>query len=303
MHIKLTILGNNSAVPGNDRHPTAQIVDIHDQQFLVDCGEGTQIQMQRYGIRRKRINYIFISHLHGDHYFGLIGLLTSMALMGRTAPLYLFGPPALKDIIDLHLSVANTVLSYEIHFTGLKENESAILAETPYFKVQSFPTEHRIPCHGFVFTSKSSGRRIIPEKCREYEIPSAFYRYLKAGEDYTRKDGFEVKNEWVTEDAKKEKRYAYCADTKFTLSFLEYIKGADVIYHESTYLHDLKERAEERFHTTAHQAAELASAAGAGKLLLGHFSSKYAVLDGFYEEASVIFPNTEVSVEGVSYEI
>lgn len=303
MHIKLTILGNNSAIPGNDRHPTAQIIDIHDQQFLADCGEGTQIQMQRYGIRRKRINYIFISHLHGDHYFGLIGLLTSMGLMGRIAPLYLFGPPALKAIIDLHLSVANTVLPYEIHFTGLKENASEVLVDTKYFRVQSFPTDHRIPCHGFLFTSKSSGRKIVPEKCREYEIPSAFYRYLKEGEDYTRKDGFEVKNEWVTEDAKKEKRYAYCADTKFTLSFLEYIKGADAIYHESTYLHDLKERAEERFHTTAHQAAELALAAGVGKLILGHFSSKYAVLDGFYEEASVIFPNTEVSVEGVSYEI
>jgi ribonuclease Z len=303
MNIKLTILGNNSAIPGNDRHPTAQIIDIHDQQFLADCGEGTQIQMQRYNIRRKRINYIFISHLHGDHYFGLIGLLTSMGLMGRVNPLYVFGPPALKDIIDLHLAVANTVLPFELHFKALKEGEAELLVDTPHFKVQSFPTEHRIPCHGFLFTAKNNGRKIIPEKCREYEVPSAFYRYLKEGSDYTRKDGVEVKNEWVTEAGPKEKKYAYCADTKYTLSFLEYIKGADAIYHESTYLHDLKERAEERFHTTAQQAAELALKAQVGRLFLGHFSSKYVELDGFYEEASKVFANVEVTGEGVSYEI
>jgi ribonuclease Z len=303
MNIKLTILGNNSAIPGNDRHPTAQIIDIHDQQFLADCGEGTQIQMQRYNIRRKRINYIFISHLHGDHYFGLIGLLTSMGLMGRINPLYLFGPAALKDIIDLQLSVANTTLPFEIQFTALKDTEAKLLVDTPHFSVQSFPVEHRIPCHGFVFTAKNNGRKIVPERCREYEIPSAFYRHLKEGSDYIRKDGFEVKNEWVTASGPKEKRYAYCADTRFTLSFLQYVKGVDAIYHESTYLHDLKERAEERFHSTAHQAAEFAKAAEAGRLLLGHFSSKYVELDVFREEASKVFPDVEVSVEGMSYEI
>jgi ribonuclease Z len=226
-----------------------------------------------------------------------------MGLMGRINPLYLFGPPALIDIIDLQLSVANTTLPFEIHFTALKDNEAKLLVDTPHFSIQSFPVEHRIPCHGFVFTAKNNGRKIIPEKCREYEIPAAFYRHLKEGSDYIRKDGFEVKNEWVTEPGPKEKRYAYCADTRFTLSFLEYVKGADAIYHESTYLHDLKERAEERFHSTAQQAAEFAKAAGAGRLLLGHFSSKYVELDVFREEASKIFPDVEVSAEGMSYEI
>ncbi len=303
MNIKLTILGNNSAIPGNDRHPSAQIIDIHDQQFLVDCGEGTQMQMQRYSIRRKRINYIFISHLHGDHYFGLIGLLTSMGLMGRTLPLYLFGPQGIKDIIDLQLSVANTVLPFEMIFKALKENEAELLVETPHFKVQSFPVEHRIPCHGFLFKAKNNGRKINPEKCREYEIPSAFYRYLKEGSDYTRKDGVEVKNEWVTESGPHEKSYAYCADTKYTLSFLEYIKNADAIYHESTYLHDLKERAEERFHSTAQQAAELALEANIGHLYLGHFSSKYSELTPFYDEASKVFVNVTVTEEGMTYDI
>lgn len=303
MHIKLTILGNNSAIPGNDRHPTAQVIDIHDQLFLLDCGEGTQIQMQRYGVRRKRINYIFISHLHGDHYFGLIGLLTSMGLMGRTLPLHLFGPPQLKEIIDLQLAVANTTLPFEILFESLQPGQVQLLVDTAHFQVKAFPVEHRIDCHGFVLHAKNKGRKIIPEKCREYEVPSAFYTHLKEGSDYTRKDGKIILNEWVTEPGPKEKSYAYCADTKYTLSFLEHIENVDALYHESTYLHDLEERAAERFHSTARQAAEIAKTANAGRLFLGHFSSKYGELNGFYEEASAVFPNVEVSVEGTTYEI
>lgn len=303
MTIKVTILGNNSALPAFDRHPTAQVIDIREQQFLLDCGEGTQIQMQRYNIRRRRIHYIFISHLHGDHYFGLIGLLTSMGLMGRTAALYLYGPPQLKDIVDLHLSVANTVLPYEIVFTPLEAGEARLLVDTPHYAVHSFPVEHRIPCHGFSFTAKSGGRKLLPEKCKEYEVPAAFYPHLKQGEDYTRRDGFLVKNEWVTEAGPADKRYVYCADTLYTHSFLSHIKGADAVYHESTYLDDQRERAGERFHSTAAQAAELAKAAQAKRLFLGHFSSKYQDLTAFYDEASTIFPDVEVTMEGTTYEI
>ena len=303
MNIKLTILGNNSAIPAYDRHPTAQVIDIREQQFLIDCGEGTQMQMQRFNVRRRRINYIFISHLHGDHYFGLIGLLTSMGLMSRTAPLHLFGPTMLKDIIDLHLSVAGVNLPYEIIFTALEEGVSALLVDTPYYAVKSFPVEHRISCHGFLFTAKSSGRKLNPEKCKEYEIPSSFYPHLKQGEDYTRRDGFIVKNGLVTEAGPKDKTYAYCADTRYTLSYLEHIKGADAMYHESTYLDDLRERAIERFHSTALQAAELAKVAGVQKLFLGHFSSKYQDLSVFHTEASSIFPDVEITTEGVTYDI
>ena len=303
MNIKVTILGNNSALPAYDRHPTAQVVDIREQQFLVDCGEGTQIQMQRYNIRRRRINYIFISHLHGDHYFGLIGLLTSMGLMGRTADLHLFGPPMLKDIIDLHLSSANTILPYTIVFTPLEEGTARQLVDSSHYAVHCFPVEHRIPCHGFAFTCKSGGRKLLPEKCKEYEVPAAFYPHLKNGEDYTRRDGFLVKNEWVTEPGPADKRYVYCADTMHTLSFLSHIRNADAMYHESTYLDDHRERATERFHSTAAQAAELAKAAGAKRLFLGHFSSKYQDLTAFYAEASAIFPDVEVTVEGTTYEI
>ncbi|MFA6060199.1 MAG: ribonuclease Z [Taibaiella sp.] len=303
MNIKLTILGNNSAIPAYDRHPTAQVIDIREQQFLIDCGEGTQMQMQRYNIKRRRINYIFISHLHGDHYFGLIGLLTSMGLMSRTAPLYLFAPAQLKDIINLHLSVAGVKLPYEIIFTPLEEGVSSLLVDTVHYAVKSFPVEHRIACHGFLFTAKSSGRKLNPDKCKEYEIPSSFYPHLKQGEDYTRRDGFVVKNEWVTEPGPKDKKYAYCADTRYTLSYLEHIKGVDAMYHESTYLDDLRERAIERFHSTALQAAELAKIAGVHKLFLGHFSSKYQDLSVFHTEANSIFSDVEITTEGVTYDI
>lgn len=301
--IRLTILGNNSAIPAHDRHPTAQIVEIREQLFLIDCGEGTQIQLQRYNIKRRRINYIFISHLHGDHYFGLIGLLTSMGLLGRTNPLYIFAPPLLKDIIDLQLSVANTILPYELIFTAINEGESKLLVDTPHYAVHCFPVEHRIPCHGFVLAAKGGGRKIIPERCREFEIPAAFYSYLKQGEDYTRRDGLVVKNDWVTEQGPDDKRYAYCADTLYTDSFLKYIQGADAIYHESTYLSDNSDRAAERFHSTAAQAAQLALKASAKHLFLGHFSSKYVDLSEFYEEASVIFPEVTVTTEGTTYQI
>lgn len=301
--IRVTILGNNSALPAYERHPTAQVIEIREQLFLMDCGEGTQIQMQHYNVRRRRVNYVFISHLHGDHYFGLIGLVTSLALLGRTSPLYVFGPPRLKEIIDLQLDVAHSSLPFPLIFDGIEPGEQKTLVDTPGYSVSCFPVEHRIPCHGFLFTLKSQGRKIIPEKCREFEIPAAFYNQLKAGEDYTRRDGLVVKNDWVTADGPPEKRYAYCADTRYTEQFLPYIGNTDLLYHESTYLKDNKEKAFDRFHSTAEDAARIARKAGVKRLLLGHYSSRYQELDLFLEEAKIFFPDVEISVEGMTYEI
>lgn len=302
--MRITILGNNSAIPACGRHPTAQIVEILEQLLLVDCGEGTQIQMQRYGIRTRRIHHIFISHLHGDHYFGLIGLLTSMGLHGRTEPIHLYGPPKLMDIINLQLDAAATVLPYTIHFIPIDDEEDCKeLLNTRYITVSCFSTEHRIPCHGFVFESKKSGRVLLPEACKAYEIPAAFYARLKEGEDYTHKNGELVKNEWVTSDPPPSKKYAYCADTLYTESFMTHISGVDIMYHESTYLHDLAQRARDRFHTTALEAAQLAQKAGVKRLLLGHFSSKYEDLSVFEQEARSIFSATEVTQEGMSFEV
>ncbi len=300
--MKVTILGNNSALPAFGRHPTAQGVSVYGEVLLIDCGEGTQSQMQRYGLRWRSMHHIFISHLHGDHYFGLPGLINSMSLLGRTAPLHLYAPADLKPIIDAILKVADTILTYPFYFHALPEG-TALLVDDPSFSVTCFPVNHRIQCHGFLVERKTRGRKLLPEKCKEYDIPSASYDSLKQGHDYMRDDGFTVKNEWVTEDGPSVKRYAYCADTLFTDSFLEVIKGADTVYHECTYLEADKEKAAKRFHSTAAQAAELAKNAHAKQLLLGHFSSKYKDLEPFREEAIKIFPNTLVSIEGTAYEV
>lgn len=300
--MKVTILGNNSALPAFGRHPTAQVVNVFGALILIDCGEGTQVQMQRFGLRWRSLHHIFISHMHGDHYFGLPGLINSMSLLGRTAPLHLYGPASLQPLMDTILNVADTVLSYPLTYHALPEG-AAVLTENEYFRVTCFPVEHRIACHGFLVETKTRGRRLLPEKCREYEVPAAYYDELKKGQDYERKDGLLVKNEWVTENGPNPKKYAYCADTLYTDSFLPYITGADTIYHECTYLEKDAEKATARYHSTAMQAAQTAVKAGAGQLLLGHFSSKYKEVEPFQEEAATIFPNCKVTIEGTTYDI
>lgn len=300
--MRITILGNNSALPAYGRHPTAQAVEVNGETLLIDCGESTQIQMQRYDVKWRKIHHIFISHLHGDHYFGLPGFINSMSLLGRTAPLHLYAPKELKPILDAILEAADTILSYELYFHPLPDG-AAVLVDNKLFRVITFPTEHRIACHGFKVVQKTKGRKLHPEKCREYEVPTYFFNRLKAGEDYERKDGFVVKNEWVTENAPKEKSYAYCADTIYTESFLGYIKNVDLLYHECTYLEESIEKAKDRFHSTARQAAMIAEKANAGRLLLGHYSSKYRDLEMFRQEAETFFPNVVASVEGKMYEV
>ena len=300
--MKITILGNNSALPAFGRHPTSQSVSVFGETLLIDCGEGTQVQMSRYSVKWRRLRHIFISHMHGDHYFGLPGLINSMSLMGRTEPLNVYAPAELKPIIDQVLQVADTVLSYPLNFFSLPDGVEKVVDHS-LFSVTSFPVIHRIKCWGFLIQSKTRGRKIIPEKCAEMMVPLSLYEHLKLGEDVTMPDGTLVKNETVTDAGPEPHRYAYCADTIYTESFLDIIKGADAIYHEATYLHEDVERAKARYHTTALQAAQLALKAGVKQLLLGHFSSKYKELQPFYVEASAVFPNVHVTQEGSVYEI
>lgn len=258
--LSVTILGNNSALAMHDRHQTAQIVTTEDQLFLIDCGESTQIQMQRYKIRKSRINHIFISHLHGDHYYGLPGLLNTFSLTNRKDPLHLYATPALKEVIDLQLKVSDSSYGFELIFHPI--TNQGVLLDLPNLTVTCFPVSHRIACWGFLFKEKEKQRR---------------------------KEGHGPKS------------YAYCADTRYDENIISYITNADLIYHESTYLDDQAEKAFERFHSTSSQAATIALKAGAKKLLLGHFSSKYGDLNYFESQARLVFPNTEVSQEGVSY--
>lgn len=295
----ITILGNNSAVPAYDRHPTAQVVTLNDQLFLIDCGEGTQMQMAKYKIRRSKIHHIFISHLHGDHYFGLIGLLTSMGLLGREQELHLHAPSQLETIINLQLQVASTNLPFPLIFHPLEKG--GILVDNPKFRIECFSTEHRIPCWGFIIREKRKPRKVNNEKAKEFLIPPVYYEKLQEGNDYKNTEGEIIKNEWVTIPNKPSLSYAYCADTRFAEIISIKTRGVTAIYHETTYLKDLKDKAHERFHSTTIQAASIALQAEVKLLLIGHFSSKYEKLDEFVYEAREVFPNTELAIEGVTY--
>jgi ribonuclease Z len=299
--IAVTILGNNSAIPAYNRNPTAQVLQLLEESFLIDCGEGTQVQMTRYNIRRSKITRIFISHLHGDHYFGLIGLLTSMGLLGRTQPLHLHAPAALETIIELQLKVADTKLPYPLHFCPLLAE--GIVVDDKKITVHCFPVQHRIECWGFLFREKKNPRKVAVKQANAYEIPAAFYSQLQKGEDYINKQGIAIPNGAVTTAATPAKSYAYCADTIYDEGLVEKIKDVDVLYHETTYLKDLAERAAARFHSTTVQAAAIAQKANVKKLLIGHFSSKYETLDIFLTEAAAVFENTELALEGTCYKI
>jgi ribonuclease Z len=299
--LAVTILGNNSALPAFDRHPTSQVVTMDEHLLLVDCGEGTQMQIAKYKIRRSKINHIFISHLHGDHYFGLIGLITSMGLLGRTQDIHLYAPAPLKEMIDMQLEVADTALPFPLHFHALQEE--GIIVKENKFEVSCFRVYHRIECWGFRFKQIKPLRKINPEKAREHDVPSSFFERLKCGEDYINKEGNIITNELVTTQALKGKSYAYSADTKYDERIIEKVRGTDLLYHEATYLKDLAERAEKRFHSTSVQAATIAKKANVQKLILGHFSSKYESLKEFEDEAREVFPNTELAIEGVTYRV
>src|SRR3989339_18992 len=297
----VTILGNNSALPAYDRHPSAQIVTINDQLLLIDCGEGTQMQLSRYKIRRGELNQIFIFHFHGDHYFCLIGLISSMALLNREQPLHLFAPPGLEEIISLQLKVASTTLPYELVFHPLNDEE--VILDTPKFSVEAFHTQHRIPCWGFLIKEKKHPRKLDKEKAINFDIPAAFYPSLKMGYDYTAKDGSVVYNEQVTIPNSPAKSYAYCADTIYDERLINIAKDVTMIYHEATYLNGMEERAAARFHSTTSQAATIAMNANAGGLLLGHFSSKFEELHDYLKEALEVFPKTQLAIEGVTFRI
>ncbi len=297
----LTILGNNSAIPAFGRHPTAQILQTDNDSFLIDCGEGTQTQLTKYKIRRSKITAIFISHLHGDHYFGLIGLITSMSLLGRTQPLNIYGPTALEQIINLQLSVANTTLSFPLYFYSLTEEK--VIFDNNKITIECFRVQHRIECWGFLFNEKKKPRKVDADRARSYEIPEAYFGKLQQGEDYVTKRGTIIPNVEVTVAATKAKRYAYCADTIFDKDLVPKIKEVDVLYHEATYLKDLEERAASRYHSTTHQAATIAKLGDVKKLIIGHFSSKYETVDDFLKEAKEVFENTELGLEGICYRI
>jgi ribonuclease Z len=296
----VTILGNNSALPAFNRHPTSQALTHDGQVYLIDAGEGTQLQLARYKVRRSRINHIFISHLHGDHYFGLVGLITSMGLMGRHHPLHVYAPAGLENIIRMQLNIAGSHASFEIHFHEHSE-EGGMLLNDGKLEVKAFPVQHRIPCYGFTFKEIRQPRKIDINAVQHYNIAATDFSRLQAGQDFVQPGGEVIPNKKLTLPNVKGRMYAYSADTLYDPSICQHFTNADLLYHESTYLHELHVKAGQRFHSTAKQAALIAEQAQVKHLLLGHFSSQYETTDALLEEARKVFPNTDASVEGVTY--
>lgn len=298
MNFDITILGSNSAIFNHGRHPTAQVVTINNIHFLVDCGEGTQERLHENKIKWFKIDYILISHLHGDHYYGLIGLLTTFNLLKRKNKLTIFGPKDLKKIIDLQLKVANTKLNYELKFEATKDDEKRLLLDLPECMVYSFPLKHKLPTTGFLFTEKNELRQLNLEKLKKYSIAKTDFKLLKQGFDVLDKTGRKVKNSNVTTKGKHQRSYAFCSDTMYHLPLVKMIKNVDVLYHEATFLHEDLQRAVETTHSTAKQAGQIAKKVNAKKLLLGHFSSRYIDLSVLQKEAKTVFENVELAIEG-----
>jgi len=268
---------------------------------MIDCGEATQLQLKRYKLRAQRINNIFISHLHGDHYLGLMGLLSSMHLMGRNKPLNLYGPRGLSEIITLQLKYSDTAFNYDVAFHEVDTQKFQLIHEDELISVHSIPLDHRIPCCGFLFEEKPKNRRLIRETIPEDLSVRNIIR-LKKGEDIFDEEGkLLFKNEDMTLPPRQSFKYAYCSDTKYNESIIPIIEGSDMLYHESTFLEEHRDRAHSTFHSTAKEAATIAEKAKVGKLLLGHFSARYKELEPIQEEARLVFPESHLAIEGEEY--
>ncbi len=303
MTFEVTILGSSSATPVYNRNPTAQLLNCNEKFYLIDCAEGTQQQLIKFGLKASKIDYIFISHLHGDHYFGLIGLLSSMHLNGRIKPLYIYAPKAIKEILELQFKYSDTHLKYELVYFPIDSNKAAVIFENNDVSVETIILNHRIPCTGFKFTEKKRLRKLLIEKLENDQIPIDLYPLLKRGVDLDLPNGSVLKNIDYTTDSATPKSYAYCSDTLYDESYFESINNCDTLYHEATFLHELLDRAKETHHTTAQQAAEVAIKVGAKKLLIGHFSSRYKNLEALLDEAQLKFPDTFLALEGNTFQI
>lgn len=303
MEFEVQILGSNSAMSSHGRHPSSQLLKIHNHTFLIDCGEGTQFQLQKFKCKPFRINCVFISHLHGDHYFGLIGLLTTFQLLRRETKLTIFGPPQLKEIVQLQLSVADSVLTYPLEFISTNPFSLEVIYENKDLVISSFPVKHRIPCTGFLFKEKLPPRKIHPEIIKKYKFSPEGYEALRNGLDaYDLSGQFHV-NEELTIKGWEPRSYAYCTDTIFLPSIIPIIKGVNLLYHETTFIGEAIEKAKSTFHSTTFQAATIAKEAQVNQLIIGHFSSKYSDLNVLLEECKTIFKSSKLAIEGQVFSI
>jgi len=303
MTFSLTILGSSSAIPTLTRNPSAHLLNVNERFFLIDCAEGTQLQIRRFHVHLQRIQRIFISHLHGDHYYGLIGLINTLHLLGRKDELHLYGPPVLKDIIDIQLQASQTTLNYPLVFYPLSFSGYNLIFEDDKVTVHSFPLIHSVPTCGFIFRQKNQGRKLRKDKVNELSIPIAAMHNIKEGQDYIDEQGRVFKNDDITRDPPAPKSYAYCSDTAYDEEILPIIRNCDLLYHEATFMQKMVASAQDKRHSTTIEAATLAKKAMVKKLLIGHFSARYDDLQPLLDEARTIFPDTILAEDGMSFPI
>ncbi len=301
--MKLTILGSSSALPTSERFPSAHLLNAHERLYLIDCGEGTQMQLRKNHIRFGKINHIFISHLHGDHVFGLYGLLSTFSLMGRTNPLYLYAPENYDQILHTHLNDFDIHLNYNVNFMPLAGKNPVKILDDKYVTVTSFPLKHRVPSFGFLFREKEADRKIIKECITKYEIPIAKIQGIKKGNDFVTTDGTVIKNEDITLPPTKPLSYAYCSDTRYFKRLSSFVKDVTLLYHEATFNKDKNDLADLTGHSTTISAAKVAKESKVRTLIIGHFSARYKDITSLVDEARTIFPATVAAEDGKTYEV
>ncbi|UZO80261.1 ribonuclease Z [Aquimarina sp. ERC-38] len=300
--MKLTILGCYSATPRTFTNPTSQVLEINDRILLIDCGEGTQVQLRKNKVRFSRINHIFISHLHGDHFFGLPGLVATFQMLNRENPLYIYGPKGIKEAITLLLKLSNSWTAYPLHFYELTKKEPELIFEDEKIEVTTIPLQHRIYCNGFLIKEKPGDRKLIISKALNYNIDVSLFKSIKKGKDVPGPDGKLIDNKELTEDPAPVKSYAFCSDTRYDERKLDQIKKVTALYHESTFLEKNKDLCEYTGHSSAKQAATIAKLAEVEHLILGHYSTRYKDISLFKEEAQTIFKNSDVADDGKVFE-
>lgn len=303
MPMWLTILGTSSALPTSERFPSAHVLNVRERFFLIDCGEGTQMQLRKNRIRIGKINHIFISHLHGDHIFGLYGLLSTFSLMGRKGTLNLYAPEGYDSMLRSHLADFDIHLNYEIDFHPLAGKDPSVILDDKHLTVTSLPLQHRVPSFGFLFREKPKDRNIKKEAIARYHIPTVKIPAIKKGSDYSGENGEIIKNEEITTPGPPALSYAYCSDTKYFKRLASFVKDVDLLYHEATFDKSLSSLAKITGHSTSVDAAKTALDACAGTLLIGHFSARYKSTDGLVEEAREIFSNCLPAIDGMTYEV
>lgn len=300
--MNLTILGCYAATPRTFTNPTSQVLEINNRLFLIDCGEGTQVQLRKNKIKFSAINHIFISHLHGDHFYGLVGLISTFNLLNRNNPLTVYGPKGIREIILLQFKLSNSWPQYELNFVELESDQSELIFEDDKVIVKTIPLKHRVYTNGFLFQEKPKERKLNIDKVQEFEIDTCYYQNIKNGRDITLDDGRVIPNEVLSFDPPLAKSYAFCSDTMYQESIVPMIENVDVLYHESTFLNSEEHLAQKTMHSTAKEAARIALKANVKQLILGHYSTRYETIDLFKQEALEIFENVSLADDGAYFE-